>query len=632
MYNFKKIPVVPSAKDFVDIVLSKTHSKTPTVVHKGYKISRIRAFYQRKVKFTQDTIEEKIQQILIEFPRVDDIHPFYSDLINVLYDKDHYKVALGQLNIVKHQSETISRDYVRLLKYGDSLYRCKQLKRAALGRMMTLLKKLQASLAYLEQVRQHLSRLPCIDANAHTLLVTGFPNVGKSSFMNKITRADVEVQPYAFTTKSLFVGHTDFKYNRWQVIDTPGILDHALDERNTIEMQAITALAHLHACILYFMDLSGTCGYSIDAQLGLFRNISPLFSQKPLVVVVNKTDLMRLEDLDAAQREQILATVKQANATVLQMSCNLDDGVADVKNTACELLLEKKIGFVQAKNAFSSLENRLHVAKPSVRDDRARPPSIPESVLQHRKTGRVLTDEERQERKKEKRMIEILNDIEEPNSLVGLDIRKQWQLEDADAAYDVIPELMDGHNIADWIDPEIEQRLLELEQEEEELILQELEHNANAQAELAREDFQMDDLTREAVQIVRDKVKVLRMERVVKRSNSKERTSDPRIAAATIRADARVGRKRTRSNSVTQEEAGAAQRSNSLKRARTQTPAPGSGIRSASAKVKAVTLNRLGQKVRAHNGMRGEGDHWIPDWKPKHLFTGKRGLGSNDRR
>ena len=35
--------------------------------------------------------------------------------------------------------------------------------------------------------------------------------------MFQITRADVEVQPYAFTTKSLFVGHTDYKYLRWQV-------------------------------------------------------------------------------------------------------------------------------------------------------------------------------------------------------------------------------------------------------------------------------------------------------------------------------------------------------------------------------------------------------------------------------
>ncbi len=48
-----------------------------------------------------------------------------------------------------------------------------------------------------------MSRLPSIDPNTRTLLLCGYPNVGKSSMMNKLTRADVEVQPYAFTTKSL---------------------------------------------------------------------------------------------------------------------------------------------------------------------------------------------------------------------------------------------------------------------------------------------------------------------------------------------------------------------------------------------------------------------------------------------
>ena len=133
--------------------------------------------------------------------------------------------------------------------------------------MATIMRRQKDPLAYLEQVRQHISRLPNIDPTARTLLICGYPNVGKSSFINKVTRADVDVQPYAFTTKSLFVGHLDYRYMRWQVIDTPGILDHPLEEMNTIEMQSITAMAHLKACILYFMDLSEQCGYTIEAQV-----------------------------------------------------------------------------------------------------------------------------------------------------------------------------------------------------------------------------------------------------------------------------------------------------------------------------------------------------------------------------
>lgn len=93
----------------------------------------------RKVKFTEQTINEKLTAILQEFPRLDDIHPFYADLMNILYDRDHFKLALGQVNTAKNLIMSLTKDYLRLLKYGDSLYRCKQLKRAALG-MKTSLK------------------------------------------------------------------------------------------------------------------------------------------------------------------------------------------------------------------------------------------------------------------------------------------------------------------------------------------------------------------------------------------------------------------------------------------------------------------------------------------------------------
>ncbi len=261
LYNFKTITVVSTAKDMVDIMLSKTQRKTPTEIHPQYDIGRIRSFYMRKVKFTAQSFHEKLAAILEEFPILDvsslilqvlivifrywyiystkytkqasnfnfqDIHPFYADLMNVLYDRDHYKLALGQINIAKTLIDNVGKDYLKLLKYGDSLYRCKQLKRAALGRMCTIVLKQQASLAYLEQVRQHLARLPSIDPNTRTLLICGYPNVGKSSFMNRITKANVDVQPYAFTTKSLFVGHTDYQYLTWQVFTHTLLLTHLL--------------------------------------------------------------------------------------------------------------------------------------------------------------------------------------------------------------------------------------------------------------------------------------------------------------------------------------------------------------------------------------------------------------------
>ena len=382
--------------------------------------------------------------------------------MNILYDKDHYKLALGQVNTAKNLISGISKDYLRLMKYGDSLYRCKQLKRAALGRMCTVLKKLKASLGYLEEVRKHISRLPALDPNTRTLLLTGYPNVGKSSFMNKITRADVDVQPYAFTTKALFVGHMDHRFLRWQVVDTPGILDRPLEERNTIEMQAITALAHLQCCVLYFLDISEQCGYPLEQQLKLFESIRPLFANKQVMMVANKTDVVPYEKLSLKARTAIEECAKNAGAQLIPMSNVSDENIGKLKTMACDKLLEAR---VDAKLSSGKVKNdimsRVTVAMPKPRDNVTREAFIPESVLRNQKDGISV----KSDRITEKQL--MIN-----NGGAGVyscDYRKFYVLEEDEWKFDTIPEFMDGKNVMDFFDADIEERLRQLDEEEAQL-------------------------------------------------------------------------------------------------------------------------------------------------------------------
>ncbi|KAI1280816.1 Nucleolar GTP-binding protein 1 [Halotydeus destructor] len=630
-YNFKRIGVVPSTKDFVDIVLSKTQRKTPTVVHRGYKISRIRSFYMRKVKFSQQNFHDKITQILTDFPKVEEIHPFFADLLNILYDKDHYKLALGQLNTAKHLIDNIARDYLRLLKYGDSLYRCKQLKRAAMGRMVTLMKRQNENLKYLEQVRQHLSRLPSIDPNTRTLLLCGFPNVGKSSFINKVTRADVEVQPYAFTTKSLFVGHTDYKYLRWQVIDTPGILDHSLEERNTIEMQSITALAHIRACILYIMDASEQCGHSIDQQIKLFYDIKPLFANKPILVVVNKIDVVRIADLSAEHQAKFDELRKEENVTVMEMSTMQEDGVCEVRNEACDLLLAHRVEAKMKGKKVAGILNKLNMVIPEPRDDKIRTPFIPDAAFQkkHQQAMEI-------QRKLERHIEEELGDD------YILDLKKNYDLPE-DERYDIIPEVWEGHNVADYVDPDIQRKLADLEQEE-------VERAANGFYDFSEseEDEEMQGIRTMAKEI-RVRKKLMKNESIMKKSSTKSKMP-------------RTGRKRDRSLSRLRDELGsrgvdiepgeeghfadaARERSLSrppLKRRRedsqgrvrssSKVPRDESGIRDPVVRARIQKLANKAQLPMNRMAKKGEGDRSIPNVMPKHLFTGKRGLGKTSRR
>lgn len=634
-YNFKKIQVIPTATEFIDIVLSKTQRKTPTVIHKSYAISRIRHFYMRKIKFLQQTVHDKLTIVLQDFPKLDDIHPFYADLMNVLYDKDHYKLALGQINTARHLVDNVAKDYVRLMKFGDSLYRCKQLKKAAMGRMCTIMKRQAQSLQYLEQVRQHLSRLPSIDPNTRTLLICGFPNVGKSSFINKMTRADVDVQPYAFTTKSLFVGHMDYRYLRWQVIDTPGILDHSLEERNTIEMQAITALAHLRAAVLYVMDVSGQCGHNLHEQAELFNNIRPLFANKPLIVCVNKVDIKKISDL-TEEEQAIFEEFKKDEIPVYEMSTMTEEGLNTVKTEACDKLLSQRVETKIKGRKVTDVINRLHIAMPAKRDQKERPPCIPENAL---KKKTAMDTSEKQARKLER-------DIEmEEGDEYYLDLKKHYDLKNPDEKYDNIPEIWEGHNVSDFIDPDIMKKLEELEAEEEKR-----EAAGLYDEDVSEEDEEMDEIRETASRIRKKKEALIEDSKLKKVQRPRLPRTARKVKAGDIEAkmeelgvevgkDGETHYMRERSKSKARQETMKRKRDESVAgrsrshSVKTKIPRDQSGVRDVAMAQKVRKIGKKAQEKQFNQSARkGEGDRRILTAKPKHLFSGKRGMGKTERR
>ena len=108
-------------------------------------------------------------------------------------------------------------------------------------------------------------------------------------------------------------------------------------------MQAITALAHLNAAILFLLDISESCGYTIEQQIDLFNSIKPLFQAKPLVIVLSKIDLQKYAELPASAKQAIEVLAKLTNAYLIQMSNTTKDGIEDVKTKACDILLDHRL-------------------------------------------------------------------------------------------------------------------------------------------------------------------------------------------------------------------------------------------------------------------------------------------------
>ena len=526
--------------------------------------------------------------------------------------------------------------------------------------MATICKRLKDPLLYLEQVRQHLGRLPSIDPNTRTLLICGYPNVGKSSFLKNISRADVDVQPYAFTTKSLFVGHFDYKMLRFQAIDTPGILDHPLEEMNTIEMQSITAIAHLRSAILYFMDLSEQCGYSVQAQMALFQSIKPLFANKLVFIVINKIDIMKPEDLDAETQEKLQELLKSGNVELLQLSCTTTEGLMNVRNAACDRLLAERNAqkLKSGTNADGEVTGRLgdvlrriHVAQPL--GGILREPYIPEAAL-----NKMKFDKDDPNRPK------LMRDIEAENGGPGvfnINLKEQYLLENEDWKNDKMPEYYLGRNVYDFVDPDIESKLEALEEEEARLEAEGFYDDQEEDEEV--EDVETADVKYKA-ELIREKRQLIRNENRMRKS-LKNRALIPRSKKAVTLEKMEKGLQkagydtsaiaaRARSQSRPRGRTSAAgtpaadgdamdvdltprerlSRSLSVARQRSQSAVNRreDGVTDEVARTKAEKLAKLGQKKMNRMARQGEGDRHTTASIPKWLVAGKRGMGSTRSR
>lgn len=224
-----------------------------------------------------------LSSIVRRFPTFEKLPEFYYDLVDAVIGVDKLRVSLSRVGWASKQIRRISREYMRGPRGAEEM-------RSALGRMASVLKSIDEDLVFLNEASARLREIPGIDPSLPTIIIAGYPNVGKSSFLAMVTRARPEIASYPFTTQGLIVGHITRKDQRYQIVDTPGLLDRPLSERNEIERQAIAAMRHLRGIVLFLIDPTGHCGYPLVSQLKLLEEIRR-WLKLPIVVAYNKSDI-----------------------------------------------------------------------------------------------------------------------------------------------------------------------------------------------------------------------------------------------------------------------------------------------------------------------------------------------------
>lgn len=284
------IPTVLTADELLD----KAFKRASRVDFEGEtRLESVREINIGKLKSSSDTIVSTMGKYVKAFPSIDRQSPFYAELINIAVGRDKLKKSLGAIDWSRGNVARIARAATREMASARTIGKIDEVRRGAYGRIASFVKQVDDELKFLGKARNIMRKFPAINPEDPTIVIAGAPNVGKSQLVGRISTAKPKVAVYPFTTQEISVGVFEKKFFRYQVIDTPGLLDRDLSERNKFELRGILALKHLADVIVFMFDPSETCGYSMKEQEHLFKTVEQEFSTVPIIEVENKSDMVK---------------------------------------------------------------------------------------------------------------------------------------------------------------------------------------------------------------------------------------------------------------------------------------------------------------------------------------------------
>ncbi|MGI6447673.1 MAG: NOG1 family protein [Methanobrevibacter boviskoreani] len=284
------IPTIPTVEELLDKGFSR--GKKAADMKRSEKIpKRIKGKRIEEVRVTTacQVIEAKLKMIIDRTPEIEELPEFYQDYIDITVGVDDLKQALGGINWAYGIISQLEDEYRNRIR-KSAPERANTLRKQAYGRISSVVKKISKDLDFLDFAKNRLRNMPTVNFEATTVVIAGFPNVGKSTLLRQLTDAEPEVANYPFTTKGIQIGHIERHWQDIQIIDTPGLLDRPIGDMNDIELNAIVALEDLADTILFIFDASETCGYYLENQYNLFCEIQNIFDI-PFIPLFNKIDL-----------------------------------------------------------------------------------------------------------------------------------------------------------------------------------------------------------------------------------------------------------------------------------------------------------------------------------------------------
>ena len=163
--------------------------------------------------------------------------------------------------------------------------------------------------------------------------LVGFPNVGKSTLLSVVTRAQPKIANYHFTTLSPNLGVVPMEEGQSFVLaDIPGIIEGASEGAGL----GPDFLRHIDRCrlLIHVVDVSGSEGRDpvadFDAICAELERWSPELASRPMLVAANKVDIME----DPELLDRLRTHVAERGCPLYEMSAATHQGTQELMYAA----------------------------------------------------------------------------------------------------------------------------------------------------------------------------------------------------------------------------------------------------------------------------------------------------------
>ena len=297
--NFQGLKNVETADWYLDLAFSSAKKDSDNLRNalRGSKATRLEKSKKvelQKLKTIKISLHKQFNLILRSFPSIDSLPEFYNELIRLTLEYDILKKSLGGVNWGADKIDHFTKEYNVKIRKCNNPTKINDHRREYYGRISSILRQIKKNLAYLEEARRQMKDYPSIKTEMFTVCIAGFPNVGKSTLLNKMTGAKVEIKDYSFTTKRLNTGYYKHDYGKIQFVDTPGTLNR-FNKMNPIEQQAYLAIRYCADVLVYVFDL--TEQYPLADQKKLLLELKKF--DKDILIYMSKTDILEKEKVNA---------------------------------------------------------------------------------------------------------------------------------------------------------------------------------------------------------------------------------------------------------------------------------------------------------------------------------------------